>query len=127
MNKKGFTLVELLAVIIIISIVFSIGYVSLEELQKNIDESILASKYTSFEDAALNWGKDNLVIFESGTPQNITVESLISQNYLTATDVCSESTGDVECIKASDGSNLNSTIIVVKLDSGVLTATKQGS
>ena len=44
MNNKGFTLVELLAVLVIISLVASIGTVSVRKLSSDIKENMLQNK-----------------------------------------------------------------------------------
>ena len=59
MKKKGFTLVELLAVIVILSIIITISLVSINSVRNNSLESILETKIASIEQAAILYAQDN--------------------------------------------------------------------
>lgn len=61
-NKKGFTLVELLAVIVIIAVVASIATVGIISIRSLINESLLDSKIDVLESGAVYWGQDNMVL-----------------------------------------------------------------
>lgn len=61
-NKKGFTLVELLAVIVVIAIVSSIATVGVIAVRNAINESLLSSKIEILESSAVYWGQDNMIL-----------------------------------------------------------------
>ena len=49
MNKRGFTLVEILATIVIIALVTIIGTVSVNGIRKRIEQKIFTSWYSSYD------------------------------------------------------------------------------
>ncbi len=59
MNKKGFTLVELMAVIVIISIVALVGVTSITGVRKQMDKKLFEEKLNSAISSAEKWGEDN--------------------------------------------------------------------
>ena len=59
MNKKGFSLIELLAVIVIIGIIGGIGVVSVTAINNNIKKNMLEKKIDVIEAAAKLYGDDN--------------------------------------------------------------------
>lgn len=60
MNKKGFTLVELLAVIIIISLLSLITSTAVTKLVKESKEDLYETQINLIKSAAQTWGADNL-------------------------------------------------------------------
>lgn len=89
MNKKGFTLVELLVVIVIIGLISYIGFPSLMALLNN-------TKTTEFEyygklmvDAAKVYTRKEKVdwqeadVFKNGQTVEITLDTLINEEYIT--------------------------------------------
>lgn len=89
MNKKGFTLVELLVVIVIIGLISYIGFPSLMALINN-------TKTTEFEyygklmvDAAKVYTRKEKVdwqeadVFKNGQTVEITLDTLINEEYIT--------------------------------------------
>lgn len=80
MNKKGFTLTELLAVIVILAVVGLIGTVSITEVKKKMNENMFRNKLAEVISAGSKWGEDNK---EELNPSTIkTVGDLIESNYL---------------------------------------------
>ncbi len=59
MNKKGFTLVELLAVIVILAVVMLIGSVSIGTVRNRISKNMFETKLELAIGAAKKWGQDN--------------------------------------------------------------------
>lgn len=59
MNKKGFTLVELLAVIVILAVVMLIGTVSIGGVRNKINKNMFETKLELIIGAAKSWGQDN--------------------------------------------------------------------
>lgn len=60
MNKKGFTLVELLAVILILSVLIIIGTISINAIVDGIRKNMLETKIDSIEEAAIYYGQNNM-------------------------------------------------------------------
>ena len=100
MNKKGFTLVELIAVIAILGILAIIVTPGIFAIRKNVLEKSLNTKITSIHNAALDYATDRIQKIESNvTPWPptdatkkydmsvhdcfpVTVANLISEGYL---------------------------------------------
>lgn len=62
-NNKGFTLVELLAVIVIISLLMIIAVPSSIAISNKINEKLLTEKLKMTEKAAILWAQDNKKCF----------------------------------------------------------------
>lgn len=87
MNKKGFTLTELLAVIVILAVVSLIGTVSITGVKRKMNENMFRNKLTEVISAGSKWGEDNKDLLDStdasGHPYTQkTVGFLIKSNYL---------------------------------------------
>jgi type IV pilus assembly protein PilA len=61
MNKKGFTLVELLAVIVLLGLVALIAAPAITGIIKKSKDSLSDSQKTSIELSAKNWATDNMM------------------------------------------------------------------
>src|SRR5690554_5467089 len=64
-NKNGFTLVELLAVIVILSLLIAIAVPSSITIGNKIKEKLLKDKLTLAEKSAILWAQDNKKCFTS--------------------------------------------------------------
>lgn len=65
--KKGFTLIELLAVIVILGM---IGLILIPNISKSIEtykQGLLDTQVKNIENAARNWGADNIYLLPTGT------------------------------------------------------------
>ena len=80
MNKKGFTLVELLSVIVLLGVVLTLGTVGVASIKKRINDNMFTSKLDYILTAAKTWGGDHKDLIE--TANNITVQELINAKYL---------------------------------------------
>ena len=60
MNKKGFTLVELLAVIIILSLLAVLASTSVTKVIKNSKSDLYDAQLNLIKSAAEAWGSDNI-------------------------------------------------------------------
>ena len=78
MNKKGFTLVEILAVLVIIAVVSLIGTVSITGVRRKMEENLFKNKLGEIISAASKWGEDN----KSELDTTKTVGFLITSGYL---------------------------------------------
>lgn len=82
-NKKGFTLIELMAVIVILGIITVIVY-------PTIDESIFKSKDTAYQtqvsdiiNGAKNWAADNATLLpDKGKSVSVTLGTLQDGGYV---------------------------------------------
>lgn len=59
MNKKGFTLIEVLVVIVIISLLTVVAIPASQGVNKKIKEKLYTSKLTLAEQGAALWGEDH--------------------------------------------------------------------
>ena len=59
MNKKGFTLVEVLAVIVLLGLLVGIAVPNILRSQTKAKEKTLSTKVKNIERAAVLWGQDN--------------------------------------------------------------------
>jgi len=122
MNKKGFTLVELLAVIVILGIVATLAYSSVTTIQKNIEEDMFEKKADIIEEAAIMYGDDILRTtlanktsgekYNGGYCATITVKELVEKGYL---DKDNDNTCGNGCVVDPNNSNVsldNNNIII---------------
>lgn len=84
-SKKGFTLVEILAVIVIISVVMLIGGVAISQIRLNINADMLKKQLEIVLTNAKTFGTD----YESeiDTQKEIKLDELISSGYYTSNDL----------------------------------------
>lgn len=75
MNKKGFTLVELLGVLVILAIIMSIGVTSVINISKGIKIKMLKTKVETVESSAISWGQENINKLTQKC-ENVTIEGL---------------------------------------------------
>lgn len=143
MNKKGFTLVELLAVIVVLSIVIGLATKSVISIRNNSLEKLLDTKINDLEGAAVIYGQENSNIFEyasSGFTFNInnggeetnivtnykseiTVKELIDNNYYETKE--EDSNGKLTLINnVTDKSMLCDTILVYRKNNRVYAVMK---
>lgn len=89
-NNKGFTLVELLAVIVILAILITIAVPSTISISNRLKKNMYCSKIDSIEVEAKLYGEDrkdsfteNLVMTDGTYPsRKLTVKDLIEAGYL---------------------------------------------
>lgn len=88
MKRNGFTLVELLAVIVILALLLSIAVPGVITMANRIQGNMFCSKVEDIERAAQMWGEDNYdaINLTSGKSQTISLATLIQKNYLKKDD-----------------------------------------
>lgn len=82
MNKRGFTLVELLATIVLLSIISVISYVSISSVIKKNKVNNCRNLIKSIEGASKEYVSDNRYNFTNRDDKVITAEDLFRGNYL---------------------------------------------
>ncbi len=83
-NKKGFTLVELLAVIVLLGVLIAIAVPSVLGISKSIKKKMYEAKVKTIEVAAEAWADDNKSDCES--LESMRISQLIASGYLKADD-----------------------------------------
>ena len=82
-EKKGFTIVELLAVIVVLALIIGLAAPNITSSSKAVKEKAYETKVNMIEDAAILYGQDNMqLIINDGYEMQIQVKDLISENYL---------------------------------------------
>lgn len=82
MNKRGFTLVELLATIVLLSIISVISYVSISSVIKKNKVNNCRNLIKSIEGASREYVSDNRYNFTNRDDKVVTAEDLFRGNYL---------------------------------------------
>ena len=93
MNKKGFTLVEILSVLVLIGLLLGLAIPGINKISNNMKKKSYSKKVSLVESAAELWGQDNKTLLQSSSDceikggekvscYKITVGSLIENNYL---------------------------------------------
>ena len=117
MNKKGFTLIEILAVIVIISIIASIATINVLKIKNNSSEELLETKIENLEAAAIVYGQENPDTLTSNCTQ-VTVKNLIDDSYFKSTET--SSTGTVDLINnVTNESMLNDKIQIYRKNNSI--------
>ncbi len=81
MNKKGFTLVELIAVIAIIGILAVLVTPAIIALRNNVLENTLKAKESTIENAAKDYAMDNLKLLTSPVTNEINVDGMDEDKF----------------------------------------------
>ena len=93
MENKGFTLVELLVVLVIMAIISAIGFAGVTAVQKNIKKNLWEAKIELIISGAKNYGEDNKNKLKETNICNVngeekeycitkTVQFLLDNNYI---------------------------------------------
>ncbi len=106
MNKKGFTLVELLVVIVIIAVLSVIIIPSIININKNINSRLLSEKIENIESSAILYANNNEEIFNGTDVVYLYIYELVDSNYMTV-DV---NEGSTNCKKATENSRIGCVI-----------------
>lgn len=112
-SKKGFSLIEILAVILILGIVSAIAVTSYNLIKVSVLETELENTVFQIETEAENYA------FDTGNVESvfyITTQTLVDNGYLTTDE-------DGNITNPLDGTNLNCNVITIKYVDGVYVAT----
>ena len=105
MKKNGFTLIEVLAVLVILSIIMSIGAISVINIRNNSYEDLLETKKQNLESAAIVYGQENpdvlkdkceVANYKSDYCAMVTVATLINGKYFKSTET--NANGEIDLI-----------------------------
>jgi prepilin-type N-terminal cleavage/methylation domain-containing protein len=105
MKKNGFTLIEVLAVLVILSIIMSIGAISVINIRNNSYEDLLETKKQNLEAAAIVYGQENPDVlkdkcevdnYKSDYCAMVTVATLINGKYFKSTET--NANGEIDLI-----------------------------
>ena len=89
-SKRGFTLVELLAVIVILGILLSISTVAVNKIRQKQNEENLKNQISSVLTGAKSYVADNPSVIYNLTPtdtKSVEVEELINGDYVSIKDL----------------------------------------
>lgn len=108
-NRKGFTLVELLAVLVILAVISTIAFPIVSDMIKDSEQRAYEQQIKTFQEAAKNWAADNssllIEIDDNDEMYNIscyvTVSRLKEEGYLEA----------VETIDPTDNTLMDSYVV----------------
>ncbi|MEG2618579.1 MAG: prepilin-type N-terminal cleavage/methylation domain-containing protein [Bacilli bacterium] len=119
LNKKGFTIVEILSVIAIIGIMILIVVPSTFLIVKNINNRVYESKKNLILSAAEVYAQDRKALFNSlGTNKTeieVPIKDLLVGGYLKADDKCKSGQIEEDCIvDPRDKSNMNDKKVLVR-------------
>ncbi|MBE6158603.1 MAG: BspA family leucine-rich repeat surface protein [Firmicutes bacterium] len=117
MKKKGFTLAELLSVIVIMGIILLVAIPSVFGISKVVKDNMFCTKVHNLESAAKLYGSDYNDDFDDRGYIKVEVKTIIDNNlYKKETDECSLGDEDNGCVvDPRDESALdNRTITIVK-------------
>ena len=82
MKNKGFTLVEMLAVIVIMAILITVSVTGVLSMSKKTKNEMYNTKVGMIEKAGQSYAEDNRDLIEDGSIKRITVSDLLRNNYL---------------------------------------------
>ena len=79
-NNKAFTLVELLAVIVILGMIMVFSIKAISSSTSDVNNKIFTTKNTNIEYSAILYGQDH---FNETFPKTVKVSDLVTNKYLT--------------------------------------------
>lgn len=120
-NKKGFTLSEILVVIVIIGIIMSIAIPAAIAISGSIKERAYNTKMETYIVAAEQYAKNNKSVFGSETVIQISVETLLAYGYADKEYSCARSYGCVEDPRTKDAI-MNDEPITLKINGSLVQA-----
>lgn len=137
MNKKGFTLMELLVVIALIAIIVIIAIPSIISINKKINQRVYKTKVEQIIDSAELYGTNNPDIFNGRSEVKVYVYELINAGFLSTDkasddDMCQNITSDE--YKSDKGcvvdpvnkKSMNDNYVIIKKEAAGVTATFEG-
>ena len=89
MDKKGFTLIELIAVIGLLAIIVVMVATSVISTMDKSEESLYETQIKTIEDAANNWGVINtdLMPMDQNDYIDVDIQTLVDDGFLDSADI----------------------------------------
>ncbi len=123
MNKKGFTLIEILCVIVLLAITTCFASSSVIKLTIQSKEKLYCTKLALIKSAALNYAQNyeyeltnSKNLYENHPSLTITVADLLKTGHFQADK-------DNQVLNPKDNSSLNDTKIIIYLENNLIKAT----
>ena len=116
MKKNGFTLVEMMAVIVLIAVLAVIGVATYTNVNESAKQKTLESKREQIRGAALKWARENNITNKT----LISVNALVVEGYLTADENRVNEIGLIE--NPVTGDNMICNTVNIYLNQGELVA-----
>ena len=136
MNKKGFTLTELLVVIALISIIVLIAVPSVISISKRINKRVYNAKIQEIVSAAELYGTNNPDLFNGRTEVKVYISELVDKGFVSTdsksdTAVCKADSADHRTSKGCvvnpvDKVSMNQNFVIIKKEASGVTATYGG-
>lgn len=80
--KKGFTLIELIAVLVVITIIFSVSVPLVSQILIGYQERLYSSQVQNIIQAARNWGAENLNLLPNSVDSTNVYAYDLTVNYI---------------------------------------------
>ncbi|HPF83431.1 MAG TPA: type II secretion system protein [Bacilli bacterium] len=87
MKEKGFTLVEILAVIVVLGVVCLVAVPSVNSIISKSKEKAKVVQIKQIVESAKKWASNNYNMLTDDKPYYITVEELMNANYIDSSNV----------------------------------------
>lgn len=113
--KKGFTMIELLAVFTLTGIILLISFPQITSLLKKSNEEEYQTFLNNVYIATEAYIEDKNIQVEISTPQSITIKKLIESGFLKSTLVNPKNNR-----KVTDQTNINKKVIITKNSDNIL-------
>ncbi len=81
MKKNGFTLVELLAVIVLIGAIMTLAVIGVVNIINSNEDKVSESQKDEIEQAAINYTNSEDITLSKGGCTNVTIADLKNKNY----------------------------------------------
>jgi len=112
MNKKGFTLTEILAVIVLMAVISLIAYSATNVVQKSINDRMYKSTLNLIKDGAKNYGEDRQAKLDANGVE-VSVWDLIKNNYIPLKKVTYNDKMNLDTASKNRYCNNNECLLVV--------------
>ena len=117
MKNKGFTLVEIMGVIVILAVLVLVAVPSVISVSHKIKDKLYEDKRSMILNAARLYAQDHMEDIENATYMDIYVKTLVRNNYLKKDDnSCNISTSNPPCIlDPRDNTGMDDLAIRIKI------------
>ena len=120
-NKKGYTLIEILSTIVLIALLLGLGIPGVMKISENMKKRRYNTKVDLIEQAGILWGQDNKTRLQSDACiindeeykcKKISIDNLIGNDYLEA-DGKNEGTGQYIYTNPKDNTDIVNTCVYI--------------